>query len=70
MCRDEGGQGCRVGNLGSCQFAWCCCNNVRYVLGYGAVAVDCGAVVAQVRESRFMLVSWDDLPSVLVVAEV
>ena len=40
------------------------------MLGYGAVAVDCGAVVAQVRESRFMLVSWDDLPGVLVVAEV
>ena len=40
------------------------------MLGYGAVAVDCRAVVAQIRESRFMLVSWDDLPGVLVVAEV
>ena len=69
MCRDEGVQGDRVGSLGGCQLTGCRRKDIRYMLGYGAVAVGCRAVVAQVRESRLILVSWDDLPGVLVVAE-
>jgi hypothetical protein len=39
------------------------------MLGYGAVAVDCRAVVAQVREGCLVLVSRDDFPGILVAAE-
>jgi hypothetical protein len=36
------------------------------MLSYSAVAVDYCVVVAQIREGCLVLVSWDDLPAILV----